>query len=176
MDEIAMHILDIAMNALSAGGQRVTVAVDEDVPGDRLEVSVEDDGRGMNAEQLREVQEHLASGKTSRRRRIGLGLALLRQTAETCGGELQVVSQPGQGTRVRAWMQHGHIDRPPLGDLRETIYTLSIGAPDLDVEFMHRKNGVARHFSSAAVRRELGPGASLQSPEGIRAIRLRLDT
>ena len=100
MDEIALHILDLAVNAVSAGARRVTIAVTEDLAQDRLVVRVADDGKGMDAQHLDAVVERFASEKTGRRRPIALGLALLRQTAEQCGGEMRVESAPGQGTQV----------------------------------------------------------------------------
>ncbi|NLC55899.1 MAG: ATP-binding protein [Armatimonadetes bacterium] len=176
MDEIALHILDLAVNAVSAGARRVTIAVTEDLAQDRLVVRVADDGKGMDAQHLDAVVERFASEKTGRRRPIALGLALLRQTAEQCGGEMRVESAPGQGTQVEVWMRHGHINRPPLGRRDETIFALCLGAPGVAVEFTHCRNGTVTHFDSAAVCQQLGPGASLQSPEGIRAVREALES
>lgn len=174
MDEIALHILDIAMNAVSAGAGRIAIDVAEDSANDRLEVRISDDGKGMDEEHLRQAMETFASEKNGRRKPIGLGLALLRQTAERCGGKMRVQSRPGRGTQVEAWMELANIDRPPLGDLESTIYTLTLGAPDVDVKFSHRVGGAVSRFDSAAVRRALGPKASLQSPAGVRAVRQAL--
>ncbi|MBI3946502.1 MAG: ATP-binding protein [Armatimonadetes bacterium] len=174
MDEIALHILDIAMNAVTAGARRLEIAVHEDHERDRLEVRVADDGKGMDAEQLRRVLEQFASDKSGRRHPIGLGLALLEQTAEACGGQMRVASRPGRGTEVAAWMRLSHVDRPPLGDLKDTVFALCVGAPDVDMALTYRRNGWTARFGSAAVRRELGPGQSLQSPVGLRAVRRAL--
>lgn len=174
MDEIALHILDIAMNAVGAGARRVTITVRENPEADRLEVCLADDGRGMDASRLQAVLRNFASEKAGRRRPLGLGLALLAQTAEQCAGEMHITSTPGEGTRVEAWMRYRHIDRPPLGDLNETLFSLCVGVPELDVEFSHQRNGVVGRFDSAAVRTALGPEASLQSPEGMRAVRQAL--
>ena len=48
MKEIALHILDIAENSIAADARRVEITVEEDVVDDRLRVSVQDDGRGMD--------------------------------------------------------------------------------------------------------------------------------
>jgi len=40
------------------------------------------------------------------------------EAARRCEGDLTIQSEPGQGTRVKAWFRHSHIDRAPLGDCR----------------------------------------------------------
>lgn len=174
MDEIALHVLDIGMNAVAAGARRVDITVVEDVEEDRLAICVVDDGKGMDPEEVRAVLERFSSGKAERKRSIALGLALLRQTAETCDGEMSITSAPGQGTRIDVWMRHSDYDRPPLGSLEDTVFALCVGAPGVDVALSHRRNGTVTCFDSAQVRRALGPGASLQSPEGVRAVRRAL--
>jgi signal transduction histidine kinase len=59
--------------------------------GDALFLEVADDGVGFN---LEEVQAHYAE-------RSSLGLVNLRERAELAGGNLQIISAPGQGTRVQ---------------------------------------------------------------------------
>jgi len=174
MDEIALHVLDIGMNAVAAGARHVVVTIVEDVEKDRLEIRVVDDGKGMDPEQVRDVLERFSSDKAQRKRPIALGLALLRQTAERCGGGLRITSTPGRGTQVDAWMRHRDYDRPPLGNLADTLFALCLGAPEVDVQCTHQKNGTVFHFDSAQVRQALGPGVSLQSPEGVRAVRRAL--
>jgi len=174
MDEIALHILDIGMNSVAAGANHIEITVVEDPGADRLEVAIADDGKGMEAEYVSEVLNGFASSKEERKRRIGLGLALLKQTAETCDGGIRLESEPGKGTRVEAWMRHSDLDRPPVGNLADTIFALSVGVPTVDVEYTYRKEGTVTHFDSAEVRRTLRPGTSLQSPEGVRAVRRAL--
>jgi hypothetical protein len=174
VDEMALHVLDIGMNAVAAGARRVEITVVEDVEKDRLEITVADDGRGMDPEEVRAVLERFSSGKAERKRSVALGLALLRQTAETCDGEMSITSAPGAGTRIDAWMRYSDYDRPPLGSLADTVFALCVGAPEVDVECTHRRSGTVTCFDSAQVRRALGPGVSLQSPEGVRAVRRAL--
>ena len=79
--------------------------------------------------------------------RSGLGLALLRQTSEMCGGTFHVRSTPGKGTTVTASMRLTHIDRPPLGDLTATIETLA-ASPTVDVQLHYRNDNQTFHFHS----------------------------
>jgi len=70
--------------AKHSGARSVTIAVAD--RGDRIDVEVEDDGAGFSPEEQ--------SG--------GLGLVGMRERCELAGGELEVVSELGRGTSVRA--------------------------------------------------------------------------
>jgi len=123
-EELSQHILDIAMNSLSANAKNVQISIRESRRLDRLVLSVRDDGCGMDAATLEKVLAQRWSSKSKRRKPIGLGLAFLRQASEMCDGRFQVRSAPGRGTSVTASMRLSHIDRPPLGDLSATILAL----------------------------------------------------
>jgi anti-sigma regulatory factor (Ser/Thr protein kinase) len=148
LEELSLHVLDIAMNSLAAGARRIEIGVTEDAKADRLTVSVRDDGRGMDEATLQRVLAQAATTKASRKKPIGLGLALLRQTAEMCAGRFEVKSAPGKGTAVTATMQLSHVDRPPVGDLGATILALCAANPDVDVRLNCRADGESFQFSS----------------------------
>jgi hypothetical protein len=57
-----------------------------------------------------------------------LGIPLLRETAEHCGGAFAIVSRPGEGTTVTASFQRSHIDLPPFGDLSGTLLALLVAS------------------------------------------------
>jgi hypothetical protein len=147
-EELSLHILDIAMNSLAASARTVEITVTEQPRRDRLSICVRDDGCGMDAATLKRVLAGPATTKRSRKKGIGLGLALLRQTAEMCGGEFHVQSSPGAGTTVTASMQCSHVDRPPLGDLNATILALCAANPKVDVRLNCLGDQEQFHFSS----------------------------
>jgi signal transduction histidine kinase len=147
-EELSLHILDIAMNSLAAGARTVQIAVRENRRRDQLTLRVQDDGRGMDEAALQRVLQKNRSSKAGRKKGVGLGLALLRQTSEMCGGHFQVRSAPGKGTTVTASMQWSHIDRPPLGDLNSTILALCAANPDVDVRLNYCSDEQAFQFSS----------------------------
>ena len=128
-EELSLHILDLAMNSISAGASLITIRVNEDPARDRWGLLVRDNGRGMDRATLARVLSGHGSTKPGRRERIGLGLAFLRQAAEACGGRFRIASLPGRGTAVAVRMQLSHVDRPPLGDLAGTVRTLCAAAP-----------------------------------------------
>ena len=71
--------------------------------GERLIVSVEDDGVGLSAEKLRELEKrphYMDSREEQLDLRHGLGLLLVRQIAAAHGGSVQIESAPGRGCRV----------------------------------------------------------------------------
>ena len=114
-----MHVMDIAQNAVAAGAANTRILLRMDPAADRLELTVEDDGRGMTEEQAHAALDPFYTSRTTRK--VGLGLPLLRLTAQLTGGDVAIESAPGKGTRVTAWFGLSHIDRPPLGDMAGTI-------------------------------------------------------
>jgi hypothetical protein len=147
-EELSLHILDIGMNSLRADARRIEIVVIENAPRDWLILRVRDDGHGMDPATVREVLARHNSTKRSRKKGIGLGLALLRHTAEMCGGTFHLHSRPGKGTTVTASMRRAHVDRPPLGDLNATVLALCAANPAVDVQLHCRSNGSEFHFSS----------------------------
>jgi hypothetical protein len=147
-EELSLHILDMAMNSLAAGARTVRITVAEHARRDRLTIRIRDDGRGMDAATLKRVLAGPVSTKRYRKKAIGLGLALLRQTAEMCGGEFHVRSTPSRGTTVTASMRLLHVDLPPLGDLNATILALCAANPAVDVQLDYLTDTERFHFSS----------------------------
>jgi hypothetical protein len=127
--ELALHLLDIAENSVSAGAGTICITIDEDVVKDRLRISVEDNGKGMDAAMVARVTDPFVTSRTTRK--VGLGIPLLKAAAEACQGGLTIDSQLGKGTTVNVEFQLSHIDRMPLGNLASTFLTLVIGSPEV---------------------------------------------
>jgi anti-sigma regulatory factor (Ser/Thr protein kinase) len=147
-EELSLHILDIAMNSLTAGARTIQITITEHTRRDLLTIRVQDDGHGMDEDTLKRVLADLTTTKRSRKKDIGLGLALLRQTAETCDGKFDVRSKLGAGTTVTASMKFSHVDCPPLGDLNATILALCAANPAADVQLHYQSGEEQFHFSS----------------------------
>jgi anti-sigma regulatory factor (Ser/Thr protein kinase) len=139
MEDLSLHILDIAENAIAAGAARVRIAVNENARRDVLSFRVTDNGRGMSRE---EKDRALDPFFTTKRKRTGLGLPLLAQTAELCGGRVVLVSAAEEGTRVTARFRLAHIDRPPLTKMTETMMMLFFGHPEVEFHYRHTRNGL----------------------------------
>ena len=134
MRELALHILDILQNTVEAGATRVILTIHEDIPADRLTITVIDNGRGMDAATAARVTNPFYTTRTTRH--VGLGLPLYAMAAEQAGGALRILSRPGLGTTVEATFQLSHPDRQPLGDMAPTLlaFLLSGRAPELRYE------------------------------------------
>ncbi len=167
MEDLSLHILDIAENAVAAGATRVLIAVNENARRDLLTLRVTDNGRGMSRPERRRALDPFY---TTMRKRTGLGLPLLAQTAEQSGGGLRLESAPGEGTRVTARFRLGHVDRPPLTKIIETMMTLFFGHPGTDFRYRHTRNGKCFSY----LRK--GEGGGGVSPAEIAGLRQTLET
>ena len=168
MRELALHLLDIAENSVSAQAQNITILVEEDTETDTLSMVVVDDGRGMDAEMAARVIDPFVTSRTTRK--VGLGIPLLKEAAELCNGYLKIQSELGKGTRVEIQFQRSHIDRMPLGDLAGTMLTLIIGSPQVHWLFRYTVNKNVFEFDDAPVKEELD-GVSLTEPDILGYIR-----
>ncbi len=168
MEDISLHILDVAENGLRAGARHIWIRIREDLKQDLFEIEVEDDGRGMEPDMVDRVLDPFVTTRTTRR--VGLGLPLLEEAARMAEGGVEVSSTPGKGTRVRAFFRHGHIDRKPLGDMGMTIASLVSGEQEVDVVYEHRRDAKGFHLDTRDLRQELEP-VPLNRPEVLNWIR-----
>ncbi|MDR3590215.1 MAG: ATP-binding protein [Negativicutes bacterium] len=143
MRELALHILDLVQNSIEAGATRILLEVIENDRADTMTIRVTDNGRGMDEETKRRVLDPFVT--TRKTRRVGLGLPLIDMSTKRCDGYLTITSTPGQGTVVEAVYRHSHLDRPPLGNMVETVKTLVVANPELDFTYSHVVNDA--HFS-----------------------------
>lgn len=168
MREIALHILDIAENSVAAGASRVHIEVEENGETDKLKITVEDNGRGMDAQMLAHVTDPFVTTRTTRK--VGLGIPLFKAAAEACNGYLHITSTLGEGTRLETEFQRSHIDRMPLGDLAGTVRNLVIGHPEVNWVFCYRSATQTFEFDDNPIKQEL-EGLSLTEPTILAFIR-----
>ncbi|MCX7833871.1 MAG: ATP-binding protein [Ignavibacteria bacterium] len=146
MDDLALHILDIAENSINAGAKNVTINIIEDTKEDLLMIEIIDDGKGIEKEILEAVTNPFVTSRTTRK--VGLGLPLLKLAAENCEGGLEIKSEKGKGTQIKVKFKHSHIDRQPLGDVMGTILALLANEHNINVNFFHRKDERTFEFDS----------------------------
>ncbi|MCG0277480.1 MAG: ATP-binding protein [Thermanaeromonas sp.] len=154
MEELALHILDIMENSLAAGASLLELTILEDPVANRMIIELTDNGRGMSEKERQAALDPFFTSRTTRR--VGLGLSLLRATAEQCGGSLTLVSQPGKGTRVVVTLELNHIDRPPLGDMGATIASILSREDPPEVYYYHQRGKEAFEFSTSWLKEQLG--------------------
>ena len=167
MRELSMHILDVLENALAAGATRVKLDIVEDLVADRLTITVQDNGRGMDAETARRALNPFFTTRATRR--VGLGLPFFAAAARRCDGDLTLESSPGKGTTVMATLRHSHLDRAPLGDVVDTLLAFLLNEEAAELAYRHQvllnqDNGQSAgeaqsrtfELDTAAIRTELG--------------------
>jgi hypothetical protein len=131
---IGDYIVECAANAVEAGAGTVVIQVNQQA--NRLMVSVADNGPGMDEQTLARITDPYATdGVKHPGRKVGLGLAFLKQALEATGGEFDIKSELGLGTSVEFSFDLNHIDTPPLGDMVSiglSVVTLA-GAQEVSV-------------------------------------------
>lgn len=133
MRDISLHILDIVENSIRANSSLVRIDMSVDKAKNDLFIVIDDNGSGMSKEMLERVKSPFTTSRTTRK--VGLGIPLFVASCEITGGHLDIDSELGKGTRLTAHLKFSHIDRPPLGDIAETIATLTILNPNIDFAF-----------------------------------------
>lgn len=165
MEEICAHIVDIVANSVSAGARNISIAVTEDHVEDLLVLRIVDDGRGMDEETAIRVLDPFFSTKTGRK--VGLGVPLLKGTSEQSGGRFYLKSEVGKGTEIFASFVLSHPDRPPLGNIKDTIFMLIIGNPDVDFLFEETRDGKDFALNTKEIKTAL-EWVPINHPEAIR--------
>lgn len=162
MKELSMHIMDITQNSVRAEAKKVILEVTENTESNIFSFSVTDDGKGMEKEFLRTVTDPFRTSRTTRK--VGLGIPLLLQTCEQCGGRLTLTSEVGKGTFIKAEMEYDNIDRPPMGDIENTVYLLITMNPGVEFIYRHSYNDKQYELDMSEVMEILG-GLPLDTPE-----------
>lgn len=168
MEDLSLHILDIAENSVEAGATWVKISLIEDRKADLLQLEIEDNGRGMTPEECRQALDPFYT--TRKTRRFGLGLPFLQEACLAAGGQLSLESWPGKGTKVTATFRLSHIDLKPLGDIALTIVALIAGHPEIHWHYYHRRNDFEFSFNSKEFQ-ENYPEIAINHPEALKAIR-----
>lgn len=161
MREISLHIMDIAENGITAGADCIKIVVDEARNENRLEIVIDDNGKGISNNMIDKAIDPFVTTRTTRR--VGLGLSLLKAAAERCDGKFTITSKPGKGTRISAVFQYDHVDRAPLGDMAGSVIILIVGNPGVDFVYTHLVDGNEFMLDTRDIKKELD-GISLTNP------------
>ncbi|WP_161958663.1 sensor histidine kinase [Ferruginivarius sediminum] len=110
--QVLLNLLTNAIKFTPAGGE-VGALIEWD--GTHLRFSVTDTGIGIAREDLEKVMQPFAQVDSSLNRKYegtGLGLPLVKSLVELHGGELNIHSEPGRGTRVVVQLPFERVRRP----------------------------------------------------------------
>lgn len=168
MEDLSLHILDIAENSIRAGAGKIKILIIEDIKTNLLLLEISDNGKGMDEEMVKRVYDPFYTTKSVRR--VGLGLPLLAQTARECGGDIGIETGQGKGSKVTARFQHNHIDRKPLGDIEKTMTVLVVSHPDIDFILEHKKGNSSYAIDTSDLKSQLD-GIPINNPDVIKFIK-----
>ncbi len=168
MKELALHILDITQNSITAGAKSIGISIVEDETANTYVIRVEDDGCGMSEEMVQRVTDPYVTSRTTRK--VGMGIPLLMHSAEQAGGHLKTASEIGIGTTLEALFEHDHIDRPELGDIAGVMTILIGGNPNIRFHYKHQKNEQEFTLDTDEINETL-EGIPINEPEVLKFIR-----
>jgi hypothetical protein len=151
--DISLHLLDIIQNSVKAEATSISIMISADEATDRLKVIVTDNGCGMDADFLKKVTDPFTT--TRKTRKVGLGIPLLKESCEMTGGNLEIISTIGAGTRLEADFIISSIDRIPIGNIGDTFFSLTLDRPEIDyrIDFIHGDNKFTLDYSD--IRKQL---------------------
>ncbi len=168
MQDLSLHIFDIAENPINGEASRITVIINESKTSNLLTMEISDNGRGMDDDMFNHAENPFYTTRTSRK--VGLGIPLLGQAAKDCGGEMKIETKKGEGSKIKVSFQHNHIDRKPLGDITATITVLIVGNPHIDFIFQLMREDEELLIDTAELKNDL-EDVPINSPEVIKIIK-----
>ncbi len=100
LQEIIYNLLDNAVKYSQPGGR---ISLQAAVSGDRVRISVSDEGIGIRENDLPRIFERFYRADKARSRELGgtgLGLSIVKHIAQLHGGTAEAQSEPGKGTTI----------------------------------------------------------------------------
>lgn len=132
MKELALHIMDVMQNSITAESSEIAVSLTLSEDDSRLTIRVEDNGYGMDEETLRKATDPFHTSKAARM--VGLGLPMLKEATHLTGGDFSLESEQGVGTVLTAEFINHSLDRQPLGDLGNVFFLTMLSHEALNLK------------------------------------------
>jgi signal transduction histidine kinase len=111
-DEIVAAVVNLVVNAIEAIPAGGNVWVSSEPHGSGAVIEVRDDGPGIPDDIAERVFDAFFTTKGNDG--TGLGLAMVRATAERHGGRVEVESAPGSGTAFRVFLPNAPVNEPSM--------------------------------------------------------------
>ncbi|OJF77312.1 MAG: hypothetical protein BKP49_02260 [Treponema sp. CETP13] len=135
-------IADITQNSVEANAQKITIQFIQSEK--ELSVIIKDDGSGMAPQTLKKIQDPFyTDGKKHPKRKIGMGIPFLIQTAQETNGKWNIESKENIGTTVTMRFDLTNIDTPPIGDVPELFRQLFILPGNQEMIITRIRTGIA---------------------------------
>lgn len=160
LDIVFQNLVSNALKFTHSG--EVTVKVTQDTF--YVHVAVRDTGAGISAEDLRIIFDRFAQADSAGTRRVGgtgIGLALVKETIELHGGNISVVSKPGEGSTFSVDIPRGTVHiREDIRERRTADFPVGLTRRAEDGLMTRRRDPAASSTSP-------GPGPADVSPTAI---------
>ena len=127
MKDLADHLFDILENSVTAGATEIKVILG--LRNKRFFLKIKDNGSGIKSG---DVTDPFVTSR--KERKVGLGLSLLKKTAENTNGFLEISRLEGNGTFLKFETDISHIDARPFGDLSKVFVDAMRSWPGVDFE------------------------------------------
>ena len=154
MRDLSLHLLDIIQNSVVAKADKIDFTIEAIVEKDLLIIAIKDNGIGMDEELLVKVSDPFSTTRTTRK--VGLGIPLYKAATDRSGGNLLIESVKGCGTKLLASFEIQNIDRPPLGDIADTITGTILANPKLELNINFFCNNEHFEMSTVKIKDQLG--------------------
>jgi len=148
MKNIADHIFDILENSVTAEATEVKIILG--FHNKRFFCRIIDNGKGIESA---EVTDPFITSR--RERKVGLGLPLLKRTAESTGGFLKISNLGKGGSCLEFEIDLTHIDAKPFGDLASVFIDALICWPAINLKVLINmgKDRKKEIFSSKKIKK-----------------------
>ena len=188
LEQVILNLVSNAVKHTPDGGV-IRLAAQE--AGGGVELTVENDGEGIDAEDLPRLFDRFAQSMHSRSRRYGssgLGLPVVRELVELHGGRVSAESPPGARALFRVWLPLGpradeartvDVPRPSHSELQQyelssipeaPVATASLVAPsDKPLLLVAEDNGELRAFIARGLHADF---QVLEAADGATALEL----
>ena len=111
-DHVKLVFRNLLSNAIKFSHTGKTISATGGVQGDKVSISITDEGTGIAPAVLEALQKEALSfnshAGTANERGTGLGLMLVREFLQKSGGSLTIKSVPGKGSTFTTWLPAGH--------------------------------------------------------------------
>ncbi len=153
MEDLAMQLFEILNNSIHAGASRIYLVIRDSIRDNEIVMTVEDNGRGMDAETLKRFSDPFYTTRTTRK--IGMGVPFMKGLTEMCNGRFQAESTPGKGTRITASVQRDHIDTPEMGSLGELMMDCIQADEQIYYELTYQTDTQVFRFNTDQIKEQL---------------------
>ncbi len=149
------YLADVIENSIQANSSIIEVIIEESEK--EISCSIKDNGKGMDEETLKEAIDpfYTEEGKHPERR-FGFGLPFLTQAVSATGGNFDLDSTPGKGTKLKFDINLNNVDAPPVGDITGTILAAVCYEGDYELTFKRGFNQESYIISRKELSEVLG--------------------